>query len=127
KALHELDALVSQGEEFDPQSTMRTFHIATVDSVVGVMAGYMLKLICAEAPGVNLHFRPLEPERLATQLLEGEIDLALGVFSLQHRGLRCEKLSSDTFLSLVAKDHPLLRGPVTAERFSQFGHIVLGP
>ena len=65
---------------FDPSSEQRTFRLAMSDYGTAVLLSKLVPLLRVEAPRCNLLVTQASREAMAAQILDGEIDIAFGVF-----------------------------------------------
>ena len=118
------DVLQPDGEAFDPAKLDRTFAIRANESFVETVGARLVAAAAKTAPGVRLNFTP-KPDKSATPLREGLIDLDIGV--LNHEAgpeLRVQALFRDRFVGVARKGHPLFQDTITPERFAACGHVV---
>ncbi|MBI1218172.1 MAG: LysR family transcriptional regulator [Rhodobacteraceae bacterium] len=101
----------------------RTFTIRANEGFVSLFAAPLLAAVGAVAPHVRLRFAP-KSLKDATPLREGLIDLEIGVLGDFAPEVRAQGLFSDRFLGVVRAGHPLLAGPITAERYAACRHVV---
>ncbi|OON40328.1 LysR family transcriptional regulator [Izhakiella australiensis] len=110
-------------EEFDVTTLARTFIIRSNE---GFVEAYGAALIAAArvAPQVLLCFAP-KPEKSASGLREGWVDLEIGVLGDTGPEIRLQALFRDRFVGVVRAGHPLAqRDPVTLEDYLAFSHVV---
>lgn len=74
------------------------------------------------APQARLRFAP-KPAKDAGPLRDGTIDLEIGVLGDFAPEVRLHLLFRDRFVGVVRADHPLLRAPVTPERYAAARHV----
>ncbi|HTE47170.1 MAG TPA: LysR substrate-binding domain-containing protein [Gemmatimonadaceae bacterium] len=108
--LSRLRLIVGPQASFDPATLRRTFTIAAHDYAMAVVVPSLMADLQHEAPGVDLRFISLPPERVVESLDRGEIDLALGGFV----GIHAERVTrvplfSDRFVGVARSDHPRLK------------------
>ena len=110
--------------ELDLPTLRRTFTIRANDGFVEAFGSLLIAAATAVAPHVCLRFAP-KPEKTATPLRDGSADLDIGVLGEMGPEVRLQALFRDRFVGVVRKGHPLeLDGPVSAERYVAFGHVV---
>lgn len=101
----------------------RSFVIRANEGFVVEYGAPLLTRVTQEAPGVKLSF-VIKPEKGATALREGLIDLDIGVLGDSGPEIRLQALLRDQFIGVVASDHPLAgTEAVTAELYVQYSHI----
>ncbi|WP_144143518.1 LysR family transcriptional regulator [Paraburkholderia sp. BCC1884] len=110
--------------ELDLPTLQRTFTIRANDGFVEVFASPLIAAATAVAPGVCLRFAP-KLAKTAAHLRDGSADLEIGVLGEMGPEVRIQALFRDRFVGVVRSGHPLtLDGPVSAERYVAFGHVV---
>jgi DNA-binding transcriptional LysR family regulator len=66
--------------EFDPSTARRTFRIAMSDYGAAVVLPALMPVLRAQAPLIDLIINQASRDVMMAQVMDGEIDLALGVF-----------------------------------------------
>lgn len=126
-ALAAVRVALTPPERFDPTTLRRAFRIVATDHVSTVLLPRVAALLRAEAPGVDLHERPLVPG-VMDELRRGEADVAIGIFPEATPEMRARRLFSDGFVTVARVDHPRLRGPaLTLDDFLVEGHLLVAP
>ncbi|WP_157218784.1 LysR family transcriptional regulator [Flavisphingomonas formosensis] len=112
-----------QTDRLDLASLDRTFVIRANDGFVDLLAASLVTTVAAAAPHVRLRFAP-KPDKDAGPLREGRIDLEIGVLGASAPEVRTSFLFRDDFVGAARTGHPLLDGPVSAERYAACKHVV---
>jgi DNA-binding transcriptional LysR family regulator len=116
--------LQPDGAAFDPASVDRVFTIRANESFAETFAARLVATVAKSAPRLRLHFVP-KPDKDATPLREGRIDLDIGVMGAEAGPeLRVQALYRDRFLGVAREGHPLFDAAITAERYAGFGHVL---
>lgn len=128
-ALRRIEQALAESTPFQPATSKRVFRVLTTDYVEMALFPKVLARMRKEAPDADLEIRPgtsggLPPRE---QLERGEIDVAIGVYAGEERGVVGAPLFSETFVGLVRTGHPLLRGALTAERYASYPHVLIAP
>jgi len=79
--------------------------------------------IAEAAPQVKLRFVP-KPDKAATPLRDGTIDLEIGTAGTSAPEMRSRLIFRDRFVGAARTGHPLLAGSITPERYADCGHVV---
>ena len=79
EALHQLENIL-QAPVFDPSKTVRRFRIALSDYTAHILLPKLVKKLRVHTPNIDLAISQSSRETMLAQLMDGEIDLALGVF-----------------------------------------------
>ncbi|KAF1004278.1 MAG: Nodulation protein D 2 [Luteibacter sp.] len=114
-------------DSVDMASLERTFFLRANEAFIAFFSVPLLRTIAETAPHVRLRFMP-KPDKDATPLREGRLDLEIGVVESPLPEMRAQPLFEDALVGVVRDDHPLAaeRRP-SAERFVSFGHVVASP
>ncbi|GGU64341.1 transcriptional regulator [Pseudomonas laurentiana] len=103
-ALSQLDALlVSPG--FDPARARRSFRLAMSDYGGRVLLPRLMARLRDEAPAVDLVVTQASREAMLSHVIDGEVDLALGVFPTPAQELSTSTLFEDTFVCVADREH----------------------
>ena len=110
-------------EALDLGRLQRTFAIRANEVFVEIFAARLIAAAAQAAPGVRLDFVP-KPNKDATALRQGTIDLEIGVLGESAPEVRVQALFHDRHVGVVRAGHPILAaGTVTAEAFVAWGHV----
>lgn len=109
--------------EVDPAALDRTFVIRAGEGFVALCAAPLVMAVTQVAPHVRLRFVP-KPAKGSVPLREGHVDLEIGTPGIAAPEVRTRLLFRDRFVGAVRCGHPLLAGPMTAERYAVSDHVV---
>jgi len=129
----ELMALVEKGmgggADFSPSKIDRTFRVKTTDMVESQLVPKLLGRLEAEAPQSRVAVTSVSFSLPKEGLETGACDLAIaGFFGELPAGLYHQKLFRDSFLCVVRKGHPRLRGKkVSLDEFCEERHLLIAP
>lgn len=115
--------LSPQTDQLEIATLERTFAIRANEGFVELFSAPLVAAVADAAPRVRLRFAP-KPVKDAEPLREGQIDLEIGILGEFAPEVRTHFLFRDKFLGVVRDGHPLLKGPVTPERYAASRHIV---
>ncbi|MGJ7041743.1 DNA-binding transcriptional LysR family regulator [Shinella sp. BE166] len=125
RVVAEAEMLLRPAKILDLRSLERTFTLRNREGFVDTFGPALLARVLREAPGVKLRFVP-KPDKESTPLRDGLVDIETGVIGgTTGPEVRAQALLRDRFIGVVRQGHPLLDGPMTAERFAQGDHIVV--
>ncbi|WP_439618047.1 LysR family transcriptional regulator [Shinella sp.] len=125
RVVAEAEMLLRPAKILDLGSLERTFTLRNREGFVDTFGPALLARVLREAPGVKLRFVP-KPDKESTPLRDGLVDIETGVIGgTTGPEVRAQALLRDRFIGVVRQGHPLLDGPMTAERFAQGDHIVV--
>lgn len=116
-----------QTGHLDLASLEQTFTLRANEAFVEFFSVPLLTAVAAVAPHVRLRFAP-KPNKDATPLREGLIDLEIGVVEASAPEMRTQALFRDRLVGVARVGHPLLAGrSVTAKRYAACKHVVASP
>lgn len=124
EALQQLDALLSS-PGFDPARARRSFRLAMSDYGARVVLPRLMQGLRRDAPEVDLVVTQGSREAMLSQLFDGEIDLALGVFPTLAAPLRAETLFEERFACLADRDSVPGRGGLTLAQWLARPHVLV--
>lgn len=100
----------------------RTFSIRANEGFIALFAAHIVEAVIEAAPLVRLLFANKDVKS-SEPLRAGKVDLEIGVIGTFAPEVRTRLLFRDHFLGVVREGHPLLDGPVTAERYAACKHV----
>lgn len=100
EALRQVREVLGPGG-FDPAKEKRTFRLAMSDYGSAVILPDLLKTVRREAPGVDLVITQSSREAMLRQVLDGDCDLALGVFPDLPERIEADQLFVEHFACLA--------------------------
>ena len=100
EALASVQALLAPNT-FDPASAKRRFRLAMSDYGAAIVLPGLIARLRQEAPGIDLQISHASREGMLDGVLNGDIDLAAGVFPELPHELRCTPLFEEQFVCLV--------------------------
>ncbi|QEW20004.1 hypothetical protein LA6_002197 [Marinibacterium anthonyi] len=116
-------ALAREARAVDLATIDQTFTLRANEGFIHRFAAPLLDRMLSEAPQARLHLVS-KPVKDATSLRDGTADLEIGVLGEFAPEILTRRLFKDDFIAAVRPGHPLLEGPITAERFAQCLHVV---
>jgi DNA-binding transcriptional LysR family regulator len=123
RVVEEAEALLRPAKLLDLGTLERTFTLRNREGFVDTFGPTLLARIAQEAPRVRISFVP-KPDKESAPLRDGAVDLETGVIGdTTGPEVRAQALFRDRFIGIVRKGHPLLDGPITAERYAEGNHI----
>jgi len=127
RAVSELEAVVQERPEFDPETASNRFVIAMVDYLALVLLPPLREAVGEHAPGVDLAVHALDAGSIASRLEEGIVHLYVGVHGQTERALASQPLFDDPFTLVVRAGHPLCEAEVTLAAYASASHIHVSP
>ncbi|MGN8247853.1 LysR family transcriptional regulator [Pseudomonas sp. SMV7] len=99
-ALNTLNGLLA-APQFDPAKAQRRFRLSLSDYASRIILPPLLRHLRQVAPGVDLAISQASREAMLAQLLDGELDLAMGLFPAPPEEITTEALFADDFISVA--------------------------
>jgi DNA-binding transcriptional LysR family regulator len=100
EALAQVQALLAPNT-FDPASAKRRFRVAMSDYGAAIVLPGLIRRLRQDAPGIDLQISHASREGMLDAVLNGDIDLAAGVFPELPPALRSRPLFEERFVCLV--------------------------
>lgn len=117
-------ALRADGDDFDPQSAVRTFHVMANNTGAAVILPGMARRIQALAnKGLRLTLCAPDDTDLGGRLEKGEVDLCFSSACLLPSGLLSRELTTTPYVMVQRAGHPRGRAPVTLEDYCALEHV----
>ena len=128
RGIAQLTQAIDEGRDFDPASSTRLFRVAINDIGQLVMLPRLLAAALRRAPGVKFETNAASSIAEARQnMLQGELDLAVGSWEAMGRSFHQRRLFEETFVVLLRKDHPIGPGGLTFAAYVGASHIGYRP
>lgn len=110
---------------FDPSNSRRQFTIRTRDVGEVVCFPQIFQDVAKVAPTIRLRttFQPIEDTLLG--LASGRMDLALGFLPSLETGIHRRSLTSQHYVCVVRKGHPVEHQELTRKLFCQHDHLLV--
>jgi DNA-binding transcriptional LysR family regulator len=122
--LEQARALLSTDRDLDLSTVERRFTVRANDGWICAHGGALVASAGREAPGIRLWFAA-EGDNDVQPLRDGTIDLDIGAIEDPTQEIRVEPLAQESWVPLVAPDHPLTRGPVTWQRLVAHPYVAV--
>ncbi|WP_415807615.1 LysR family transcriptional regulator [Bordetella muralis] len=125
-ALAKLRDAVAQPHEFDPQTSTRTFVVATNDSVFTILAlDVMTEVMSYGNPELRMSVVPADDAGLVERMARREVDLFLGDIDKVPETLKARFLLSDDFVLAQRHGHPRGIGAPDLAEYCALHHVVV--
>ncbi len=103
EALAQVQALLAPNQ-FDPASAKRRFRVAMSDYSAAIFLPSLVRTLRREAPGIDLQIVQTSREGMVDGILNGDLDLAAGVFPDIPGELRTTALFDEHYTCLIDRD-----------------------
>lgn len=124
EALASVQALLAPNT-FDPASAKRRFRLAMSDYGAAIVLPGLIARLRQEAPGIDLQISHASREGMLDGVLNGDIDLAAGVFPELPHELRCTPLFEEQFVCLVDARRLPASGVLDLPTYLARSHVLL--
>jgi DNA-binding transcriptional LysR family regulator len=120
--IDESQAMLRNCSVLDLHALDRIFTVRANEGFIVEFGGTLLKRMSESAPKAGLRF-VVKAEKSARALREAQVDLDVGVLGETGPEIRMQSLLRDRFVGVIAPDHPLASGSITAKRYAAARHI----
>jgi DNA-binding transcriptional LysR family regulator len=117
-----MQRLLRRPDAFDPHKTRTQFSIMAPEHLEYLLAPCLLRRLSSEGSAVDVEFRPTDRERTSAMLERGDIDFRLGWWPNPVKTMRYKVLYREQLVCLAARNHPQIRGKVTATQYVSLQH-----
>jgi DNA-binding transcriptional LysR family regulator len=117
---------LTKEQSFDPLRSTKEFRVHATDHMLALLGTGLGAALAKEAPSCALRFLPIQVDD-ASPLRNGDVDLALGVFSDLPPEFLTQALFRETFAWVVRKGHPRVRGKVNLKCYLAMNHVLVAP
>jgi DNA-binding transcriptional LysR family regulator len=119
------EAVLRQGQPFDPAQVARRWTIAASDYVETVLLPDLLHRLRERSPGSTLAVAPVDAAIHGRALHNGDVSLMLGVFPEAPASCRAAEVWRDEMVCIVRRDHPRARKSLSLDLLADLDHILV--
>jgi DNA-binding transcriptional LysR family regulator len=123
-ALNSLNGLLGAAD-FDPSVAKRRFRLSLSDYASRIILPSLMAHIRKEAPGVDLAISQASRETMVGQLLDGELDLALGIFPEVPAEIETQELFHESFVSIADRSMLPAQGGLSLNDWLARPHVMV--
>ena len=124
EALGQLDAILTT-PAFDPATAIRQYRLALSDYAADLLLPALIPFLRAEAKGIDLLITQTSREGMMAGLMEGALDLAIGVFPESPREIMQEVLFEERFMSFTDQQNMPAMGEMTLADWLALPHVLV--
>ena len=124
EALAHVQALLAPNR-FDPASAKRRFRVAMSDYSAAIFLPRLVRVLRREAPGIDLQIIQASREGMVDGVLNGDLDLAAGVFPDTPAELRTTPLFEEHYTCLVDRNSLPADGALDLATYLSRPHVLL--
>jgi DNA-binding transcriptional LysR family regulator len=118
-------SMLLHARSFDPASATRRFRLAASDFGAHVILPRLMQRLRAEAPGIDIAITQSSRGAMVAQLLDGEIDLAVGVFPDVPSDIALRTLFDERFVSVADRTTLPPAGDLPLDAWLARPHVVV--
>jgi DNA-binding transcriptional LysR family regulator len=123
-ALGQIELGLHRRRDFDARGADRNFTVIMTDVGEIVFLPRLLQHLKENAPKISIRTVQLSAEATRHALESGAVDLAIGYMPDLKTGVYQQQLFTTEYVCIVRKNHPTIRGRLTAKRFLEATHAV---
>lgn len=123
-ALGNLNGLLA-APQFEPAKAQRRFRLSLSDYSSRIILPPLLRHLRQIAPGVDLAISQASRETMLAQLLDGELDLALGIFPDLPQAITAQPLFTDSFISVADRQVLPASGGLALDDWLARPHVLM--
>ncbi len=125
-----LGQLLVEPDTFEPKTAVRTYRLLAPDLFDALLLPALANTVCGVGPGLDIAMVPSLSVRRDDALATGEVDVALvpvgqGQTLQAPAEMMQRTLFRDRFVCFVRRQHPILEGEWTPERFAMADHAMV--
>lgn len=124
EALASLNGLLA-APAFDPARASRRLRLALSDYAARVVLPQLVRHVRTHAPGLELAISQASREAMVAQLIDGELDLALGIFPQLPADIQVQELFQERFVSVADKATLPASGRLTFDEWIARPHAMV--
>ncbi|PIB46163.1 LysR family transcriptional regulator [Pseudomonas sp. 2822-15] len=124
EALAQVQALLAPNQ-FEPASAKRRFRVAMSDYSAAIFLPGLVRTLRREAPGIDLQIVQASREGMVDGVLNGDLDLAAGVFPDMPAELRTTPLFNEHYTCLIDRDSLPPNGVLDLPTYLSRAHVLL--
>lgn len=114
-------------EFFNPAESNRTFRVAAVDAVAGLVWPQLAALVVDVAPNIRIRTFPYTLVDGKKILDNAEVDLLLAANNLMPPSATSHYLIKTNYICAMRPDHPLASSNLTLKRYARARHLLVAP
>ena len=124
EALAQVQALLAPNR-FEPDSAKRRFRVAMSDYSAAIFLPGLVRTLRREAPGIDLQIVQASREGMVDGVLNGDLDLAAGVFPDMPAELRTTPLFEEHYTCLIDRESLPKNGVLDLPAYLSRPHVLL--
>jgi len=122
-ALNSFEGALKEHDDFEPETSNRTFSFAMNDTSESYLLPVLLARLEQEAPHISIESYAIARKELAREFSAGQLDFAMDVPLLNEPLLTHKALANDKFVCIARHAHPDIQGELSLEQYLDASHI----
>jgi DNA-binding transcriptional LysR family regulator len=123
RLLTDYDALVSEGQPFDPAVSRHTFVLSAPEYAEHLLMPGISRRLREEAPGVHIEVRAPDRDHAYELLESGRVDLRIAWLPKPPVSLRSLQLFQDRIVCIAHRDHPTIQATLSLAQYLAAPHV----
>lgn len=123
EALKLLGSSLTEGEQFSPGTTSKTFSLGMHDIDEAILLPRLMERLGPVAPGVSVECYEVPRRELERELASGELDFALDVPLFSVPQLCRQQVSTERYVCVVRPGHPAAAETLTLDGYLALEHV----
>ncbi|TBB61357.1 LysR family transcriptional regulator (plasmid) [Rhizobium ruizarguesonis] len=126
-SLDQIRGTLQSHDSFSPATAELTISIACTDYVEAVVVAPLIVALREKAPNIRLAVHRFAPARLAQQLGDDDVDLAIATPDAGQAHLRTRHLFEESYILIGRPGHPRIAEGATAAGFALLEQVIVSP
>ena len=118
---------MTQEQHFEPSKSQMSFSLICSDYVQFAMISNLTDLIQRAAAGISIDVKPANPERIASWMESGLVDLGVGYLPNPLESWRTKLLFREEQVCLIKRNHTALKREWNANLYCDLTHVAISP
>ncbi len=118
---------MTQEQQFEPSKSQMAFSLICSDYVQFAMMSNLSELIQRTGGGISLDVKPANPEKIASWMESGLVDLGIGHLPNPLESLRTKLLFREEQVCLFKRNHTALKREWNANLYCDLTHVSISP
>jgi len=123
EALQLLNTSVQEADQFQPAYAKKTFRVSMNDLAEALLLPALGEILRLQAPGIRIESYFSNRRDVPQELAAGALDLAIDAPLINDPQLLHGELSSERYVCMLRKGHPLADQPLSLKNYLALGHI----
>jgi DNA-binding transcriptional LysR family regulator len=123
RSLQGLEAMLSEGDRFDPSSATKHFTLGMRDGLEAAVLGELMRNVAKNSPGLSVSTVKTERRELERELTAGTLDAAIDVLLPLPEEIKRQRLVTEWLTVVARRRHPQIGPRLTLDTYLAQEHI----